>query len=75
MLSGKQEASMVAGIGDVNPKGQKLVRKTDSRGTDHNQYIWEIECSHCGTLYGANGSDFHHRNCPSCQGGAKGLEA
>ena len=27
----------------------------------------------CGHRYGANGSDFHIRKCPKCQGGAEGL--
>jgi hypothetical protein len=27
----------------------------------------------CGHRYGANGSDFHIRKCPNCQGGAPGL--
>ncbi len=65
---------MVASIGDVNRNRQKLIQKTDQHGIDHNQYVWKIGCSGCGALYGANGSDFHHRKCPSCQGGAKGLD-
>jgi phage FluMu protein Com len=31
-----------------------------------------LNCSHCGHQYGANGSDYHHRKCPKCQGGAPG---
>ena len=64
----------VAEIGDENPNGQLFVRETDQPGTDHNQYVWELLCRHCGHKYGANGSDFYHRKCPQCQGGAPGLE-
>ena len=28
----------------------------------------------CGARYGANGSDFHQRKCPNCQGGMPGLD-
>jgi predicted RNA binding protein YcfA (HicA-like mRNA interferase family) len=64
----------IAEIGDENPNGQLFARETDQPGTDHNQYVWELLCRHCGYRYGANGSDFHHRKCPSCQGGAPGIE-
>jgi predicted RNA binding protein YcfA (HicA-like mRNA interferase family) len=64
----------IAEIGDENPNGQLFVRETDQPGTDHNQYVWELLCRHCGNKYGANGSDFHHRKCPKCQGGAAGIE-
>ena len=59
--------------GDSNPNGQRLIRKTTDAGTDHNNYVWILDCEHCGHEYGANGSDFHHRKCPKCQGGADGL--
>jgi hypothetical protein len=58
---------------DSNPNGQRLVRKTTDAGTDHHNYIWILDCAHCGHEYGANGSDFHHRKCPKCQGGSDGL--
>jgi hypothetical protein len=61
-------------VGALNPNRQKLLTKTDRTGTDHNQYVWEIRCEICGHEYGANGSDFHHRKCPACQGGARGIE-
>ncbi len=69
--------------GYVNRNGQKVVRKTDRPGNDHNQFTYEMECTrtgcrgrHDGTpfRYGANGSDLHLRLCPACQGGAEGLE-
>jgi hypothetical protein len=60
--------------GDISARRQRLVAKTDRPGTDHNQYVWHLACERCGAEYGANGSDFHHRKCPICQGGAPGLE-
>ncbi len=61
-------------VGDTNPNHQKLIAKTAIAGTDHNQRVWRLQCADCGTEYGANGSDFHIRKCPSCQGGRPGLE-
>jgi hypothetical protein len=60
--------------GYVNPNGQVTVRNTGKPGTDHLQYIYQLACSRCGHVYGANGSDIHERKCPSCQSGAPGLE-
>lgn len=66
--------------GDINRNDQILIARTDQPGTDHNQYIWMLVCVRrdenddlCGHKYGANGSDFHLRKCPACQGGAAGL--
>lgn len=76
LIAGGQEKparERIADIGDENPNGQLFSRETGQPGTDHNQYIWELLCKHCGNKYGANGSDFHHRKCPSCQGGAPGI--
>lgn len=73
-VSGAAARQRIADVGDENPNGQLFARETDQRGTDHNQYVWELLCKHCGNQYGANGSDFHHRKCPRCQGGAKGIE-
>lgn len=77
LIAGRPKSSSpkdrIAEVGDENPNGQLFVRETDQRGTDHNQYIWELLCRHCGSRYGANGSDFHHRKCPNCQGGAQGF--
>jgi len=60
--------------GDLNKNQQRLIRKTSAAGTDHLQYVWILECSACDHRYGANGSDFHHRKCPKCQGGKPGLQ-
>ena len=67
-------------LGDINVNDQVLIARTDRPGTDHQQYVWVLVCARrlasgdlCGYRYGANGSDFHHRKCPQCQGGATGL--
>ncbi|MAM61724.1 MAG: hypothetical protein CMH11_09555 [Maritimibacter sp.] len=60
--------------GFVNDRGQVVIRCTDKKGTDHMQKIYQMACSECGNVYGANGSDTHLRKCPICQGGADGLE-
>lgn len=78
LISGKsatpKPAARIAEVGDENANGQFFRCETSQRGTDHNQYVWELLCKHCGNRYGANGSDFHHRKCPNCQGGAAGIE-
>lgn len=68
-------------IGDINPNDQVLLLRSERPGTDHLQYVWVLLCANrnsqgliCGHRYGANGSDFHHRKCPACQGGATGLD-
>lgn len=67
--------------GDINPNDQILIARTHRPGTDHLQYVWVLVCARrvrdgaiCGHRYGANGSDFHIRKCPKCQGGAPGLD-
>jgi hypothetical protein len=72
--SGSPSARPTTVPGYVNRRGQIVVRNTGLTGTDHLQTIYQLGCSHCGHIYGANGSDIHDRKCPECQGGAKGLE-
>jgi hypothetical protein len=60
--------------GFVNLKGQVVIRKTEMDGNDHMQKVYQIACSNCGAVYGANGSDLHLRKCPECQSGQPGLE-
>jgi hypothetical protein len=60
-------------IGYVNRNGQVVIRNTGLPGTDKNQSIYQLGCSHCGHVYGANGSDIFERKCPNWQDGAKGL--
>jgi PHP family Zn ribbon phosphoesterase len=60
--------------GYVNhPHGQVVIRNTGLPGNDHGQYVYQLGCSHCGHVYGANGSDIFERRCPECQGGRPGL--
>jgi len=59
--------------GFANPHGQITIRNTGTPGTDHNQYVYQVACSGCGHVYGANGSDIFERKCPNCQGGRTGL--
>ena len=68
-------------VGELNGHRQRLVQKTTESGTDHNAKVWVLVCErasskHAGVCchqYGANGTDFHLRTCPECQGGATGL--
>jgi hypothetical protein len=60
-------------IGYLNRNNQLVMRRTNLPGNDHNQKVYSLECQHCRTVYGANGSDIWLRKCPSCQGGAAGL--
>jgi rubredoxin len=61
-------------IGYVNKKnGQVVIRNTGLRGTDHGQSVYQLGCSLCGHVYGANGTDIHLRKCPNCQDGKPGL--
>ncbi len=59
--------------GYVNRNGQVVIRNTDQQGTDHGQRVYQLACSHCGEVYGANGSDIFERKCPKCGGGREGL--
>jgi hypothetical protein len=59
--------------GFTNPNGQVVLRRTDTPGSDHLQYVYVVQCSKCGRQYGANGSDLHIRKCPHHDGGKPGL--
>jgi hypothetical protein len=59
--------------GYVNKNGQIVIRNTHKLGTDNNQCIYQMGCSKCGYIYGANGSDIFERKCPKCQKGRAGL--
>jgi hypothetical protein len=56
-----------------DPHGQVVIRNTGEPGTDHGQTIYQLGCSHCGHVYGANGADIWDRKCPKCQGGKPGF--
>lgn len=58
--------------GYVNRNGQVVVRNTRVAGTDKNQCVYQLACSQCGYVYGADGSDIHEQLCPDCQGGVPG---
>src|SRR5262249_10155399 len=60
-------------IGYKNRNGQLCCGYRGVRGTDHGQYAYKVECTKCGYVYGANGTDMHLRLCPECQGGAPGI--
>ena len=59
--------------GFVNRNGQEVIRNTDLEGTDHMQKVYELRCSKCGHVYGANGTDIHARRCPKHDGGRPGI--
>lgn len=61
-------------VGFVNTHGQVTIRNTGKPGADYNQYIYQIACSRCGHIYGANGSDIVERKCPNCQDGRTVIE-
>jgi hypothetical protein len=62
--------------GYMNRNNQKNLgrREPPLVGTDHGQYVYIMNCTECGFVYGANGSDIHLHKCPECQGGNKGLD-
>jgi hypothetical protein len=62
-------------VGFVNRNGQVVIRRTSLAGTDHGQSVYQLGCSGCGYVYGADGSDIFERKCPRCQNGAPGLGA
>jgi len=57
----------------VNKRKQECLGHRDRAGTDYNQRAYKMRCGHCEHIYGANGSDVHHRRCPKCQGGKPGI--
>jgi len=59
--------------GYLNRHGQVVIRNTGLPGTDHGQTVYQLGCSECGHVYGANGSDIHLRRCPMHDHGAAGL--
>jgi hypothetical protein len=69
----KTTRNSTTNIGYVNKNGQVVIRKTGLRGTDHGQSVYQLVCSCCGHVYGANGADIHLRKCPNCQNGRPGL--
>lgn len=50
----------------VNRNNQRILMRTTMPGTDHNQYIYIIQCLICELRYGGNGSNNYHKKCPRC---------
>ena len=61
--------------GHINKNGQKNLgrREPPLSGTDHGQFVYVMNCTVCGFVYGANGSDIHLRKCPKCRKGKPGI--
>jgi PHP family Zn ribbon phosphoesterase len=59
--------------GYVNRNHQVVIRNTGLPGTDKGQNVYQLGCSGCGEVYGANGTDIFERKCPKCGGGKEGL--
>jgi hypothetical protein len=60
-------------VGFVNKNGQVVIRKTDLDGNDHRAKVYQLGCSICGHVYGANSGDIWLRKCPKHDQGAPGL--
>ena len=60
-------------VGNVNRNGQVVIRNSGLPGTDLHQKVYQLACSLCGHVYGANGADIFERECPKHQSGAAGL--
>jgi hypothetical protein len=66
--------------GYVNQQKQRVIRRVRRSPSHPNQYTYELECTICGTRYGANGCDIDGANagagrrCPNeeCQRGTAG---
>jgi hypothetical protein len=65
--NGNSQATTEPGF--INSNGQITIRDTGLAGTDNKQHVYQLGCSKCGHVYGANGSDIHDRKCPKCQNG------
>lgn len=62
-------------LSETNCNGQRSLGKDRSFISNHVFGVpYEMQCSECRYIYGANSCDVHLRKCPVCQGGAPGLE-
>ena len=73
MAEFRDGAGATTKIGYVNKGKQECLGHRNRAGTDYNQRSYKMRCGHCHHVYGANGSDVHHRKCPKCQGGKPGI--
>ena len=71
----KREYKGTNRAGFINPNQQKNLVKLlpPLEGTDNYQYVYVMNYTKCGLIYGENGSDVHLRKCPNCQGGEPGI--
>ncbi len=69
----KKPAGPTTRRGYVNKNGQVVIRNTRLPGSERGQTVYQLGCSVCGHVYGANGSDIHLRRCPMHDRGAPGL--
>lgn len=56
-------------VGYINRNNQRNNGRLNEKGSDNNQWFYEMECLDCGEKYKANGSDIFQRKCPKCQKG------
>jgi hypothetical protein len=68
-----KSATEVGFIASSTETARWLYGITGKPGTDHGQCIYQLGCSECGHVYGANGADIFERKCPRHQNGAPGL--
>ena len=61
-------------IGYINDNGQRCCGHRGVSGNDNFQVAYKVECTLCGYVYGANGTDMFERLCPECQGGLPGIK-
>ena len=59
-------------VGSVNDNKQVTIRNTGKRGNHRFEKVYQLGCSLCGCVYGANGADIFERKCPCCQNGKPG---
>ena len=67
-----KESKGTTQIGFVNRNGQVVIRSTGQPGTDFGATTYQLGCSVCGKIYGANSTDIFERRCPD-DGGKPGL--
>jgi hypothetical protein len=63
-----KESKGTTQIGFVNRNGQVVIRNTGQPGTDFGSMVYQLGCSVCGEVYGANGGDIFERKCPKHEG-------
>jgi hypothetical protein len=72
IMATMKESKGTTQIGFVNRNGQVVIRNTGGPGTDFGATTYQLGCSVCGKIYGANSTDIFERRCPD-DGGKPGL--